>query len=265
MPLGAARSNSADGQLLESSQNTDRIIVPIPNCSMMVIMKLTTMFLFLFLSAPLSIAESPKELIDRAFGLIEDNPRARWSFTRTDYDGEITSIGHYDPRLAVAKQWNLVSIDGRIPSADEIERYRKERASEGEDDSGGNDQYRSLMKEGSATLIHETDEFWLFAFEPVGDSPEEAEFMASVDGTLKITKNDEYVASIMLQNNKAIKPGSGVKIQNFFTLMEFEPSQPGGRVLLAGIQVVVEGRAMGVIKFDELETVTWSCYEQVLD
>ena len=76
MPLGAARSNSADGQLLESSQNTDRIIVPIPNCSMMVIMKLTTMFLFLFLSAPLSIAESPKELIDRAFGLIEDNPRA---------------------------------------------------------------------------------------------------------------------------------------------------------------------------------------------
>ena len=230
---------------------------------MIVAMKLITMLLIL--AAPLVLAESHEELIDHAFESIEDNPRERWSFTRTDNDGEITSIGHYDPSLAVAERWDLVSIDGRVPGADEIEKYRKERGSEEEDDSGGNDQYRSIMKEGSAALIDETDEFWLFAFEPVGESTEEAEFMASVDGTLKIVKDGEYVASITLQNSKAIKPGNGVKIQNFFTLMEFAPSQPGGPVLLTGIQVKVKGRAMRVIKFDELETATWSGYEHVLD
>ena len=114
--------------------------------------------MFLILAAPLVFAESHEELIDRAFESIEDNPSERWSFTRTDSDGESTFIGHFDPRLAVAEQWNLVSIDGRAPDADEIENYRKERGYEEEDDSDGSEEYRSIMKEGSATLIDETNE-----------------------------------------------------------------------------------------------------------
>ncbi|MGI9200630.1 MAG: hypothetical protein ACR2QL_06205 [Woeseiaceae bacterium] len=219
----------------------------------------------LILTAPLVSAESHDELIDRAFASIEDNPRERWSFTRADSDAESTSVGHFDPRLTTARQWTLVSIDGRAPNADEVETYRNQRESEEKDESDDTEDYQSIMKEGSVALIDETEEFWLFSFQPVGDTPEDEEFMAHVDGTLKIVKDGEFVAHITLQNSETIKPGAGVKIHEFFTLMEFAPSQPDGIVLLTSMQLSVKGKAMFVVKIDESETITWSGYERVLN
>jgi hypothetical protein len=174
-------------------------------------------------------------------------------------------VGRYDPRLPEAERWNLISVDAREPTATESEHYLEQRhkeRDEGAEDGGG---FESVAKEGSITLIEETDSFWLFSFEPVADSEEGVDFMESVDGTLRVNKDGHYVAEMTLQNRDTIKPGKGVKIEKFLTRLAFAPIHDGGPVLPLSVEAAVKGKAFLVVKFDETEKVTYSNFEHVLD
>jgi hypothetical protein len=220
----------------------------------------------LLLVTSLALAESHEDLIDRAFESVEDDLSARWSYTRTDQDGDGVFVGHYDPRLPESDRWSLISVDGLEPSADEIEDYREQRAEEQENDSDDDEnELASIVNRESVVLLDETDSFWLFGFQPTADSEGEQEFMKSVEGTLKIIKEGHYVAVITLQNRDTIKPGKGVKIKEFFTRLEFAPIQEGGPALPRSVQATVKGKAFLVVKFDETETVTYSDFEQAYD
>lgn len=226
-------------------------------------MKSLAVILVLF--APLAFAESQDELIERAFAAVEDDLRGRWSFTRTEEDKERSSVGRYDPRLPEAERWQLVSVDGREPTAEEIEDYIEQRSGEqdksDEDDKG----LGAIVSEGSATLIEETDSYWLFSFVPSADSEDEKAFMSEVDGRLKIVKDGHYVAEISMQNDGTIKPGKGVKIKEFSTRLEFAPIEKGGPALPRRVRASVQGKAFLVVKIDEAETVTFSEFERVID
>jgi hypothetical protein len=220
----------------------------------------------LLLVTSLALAESHEDLIDRAFESVEDDLSARWSYTRADQGGDGISIGHYDPRLPESDRWSLTSVDGREPSADEVEDYREERTQEQEDDSDDDEKkLDSIVNKGSVVLLEETASFWLFGFQPTADSEDEQVFMKSVEGTLKIIKEGHYVAVISLRNSGPIKPGKGVKIKEFFTRLEFAPIQEGGPALPRSVQATVKGKAFLVVKFDETETVTYSDFEQAYD
>ena len=230
----------------------------------MVAMKLLT--IFLLLSTSLALAETHDELIDRAFEAVDDDLSARWSYTRTEDADDEVYVGRYDPRLPELEQWTLISVDGREPTADETEDYLEKRNRDLERKSDGDDdELKSMVKEGSAVLVSETDEYWLFDFEPMGDSEDDEVFMESVDGTLKIMKNGHYVAEISLQNSGTIKPGKGVKIKEFFTQLQFAPIAEGGKALPQRVQASIKGKAFMVVKIDQTQTVTFTEFEQAFD
>jgi hypothetical protein len=218
----------------------------------------------LLLCAVSAFAESYETLIDRAFEALEDDLSRDWSYTHTQENSEGLYVGRYDPRLPEAERWNLISVDAREPTARETEDYREQRRKEqGEpDDDRG---FESLAKEGSIALVEETDSYWLFSFEPAGDSEEDMDFMESVDGTLRVNKDGHYVAEMTLQNRSTIKPGKGVKIEKFLTRLAFAPTHEGGPVLPQSVEAAIKGKAFLVVKFDEHEKVTYSNFERVLD
>jgi len=226
-------------------------------------MKRLAIYLLLFTSP--AIAESYEDLIDRAFAAVEDDLSGRWAYTRTEEDKESTSVGRYDPRLTEGERWQLRSVDGREPTADEIEDYSEERGREHGDSDEDENELASIVSEGSADLIEETDSYWLFSFNPAGDSEDDKAFMDAVDGRLKIIKDGHYVAEITMQNRGTIKPGKGVKIKEFLTRLEFAPAEAGGPALPKRVRASVKGKAFLVVKIDESETVTFSEFEKVLD
>ena len=93
------------------------------------------------------------------------------------------------------------------------------------------------------------------------DDDSDAKFMREVMGQLKIIKNGHYVATINMHNEKPIKPAIGVKISKFNMTMAFGPAATDGPIVPIAVDVQVKGRAMLVIKFDEVESKRFSEFE----
>lgn len=222
------------------------------------------LILFLLLWTPMIHAESWDSLVERAFGAMEQDLSAHWAFTETAQNTDGTYVAHCDPRRS--ERWELVSVDGRDPTVDEIEEFleEKDRDREAKENSKGNGLH-SLVATGSLELIEETGVHWLFAFKPKTDTDDEAKFMAFVDGTLKVVKDGHYVALIEMHNNGTIKPGKGVKLTKFETRLEFAQALANEPIVPVRVSTAVQGKAMLVIKFDEQGLITYSDFKRIAE
>ena len=228
-------------------------------------LKLSLLFA-VFLVSTGAHATSWDDVVDRAFDAMQDDLSEHFAYTETRRNSDGVSIGRYDPRFAQELRWQLESVDGREPTSEETEKFlqQKKKMQRNESDDEGGD-IEAIIAEGSLELLDETDAHWLFGFKPSTDSDEEAEFMRSVDGTLMIVKDGHYVSQITMQNSKPIKPGKGIKIQEFRTMMDFAPLQAGGPTVPRSVQTSIQGKAMLVIKINESEAVEYSDFDIVAE
>lgn len=216
----------------------------------------------LLLGSGTAYATTWDDIVDQAFEAMVDDMGEKLAFTETRRSTDRSSVARHDPRLPDGQRWVLRSIDDRDPSEDEVQEFleqkEKNRESESNEDDDG---IGSIVAEGSLELVEETDAHWQFSFKPAAESDEERAFMEFVDGTLQVTKDGHYVSEIQLQNSKPIKPGKGVKIQEFQTTMVFAPIAEGGPTAPQRIRTRVKGRAMLVIGIDETEVIEYSDFE----
>jgi hypothetical protein len=213
--------------------------------------------ILMLISATARGEESWQSLVDDAFGRIEKDLKTDWSYTETTVNSTGRIVARFDPRND--SPWHLVSVDGREPTTEETDAFNDERA--GAEGSGDGDA-GSVVADGTLELLEETDSYWRFAFTPEADEAEAA-FMQSVEGTLTVRKDGEYVSQVSLRNTAPIKPGKGVKIKKFETLLEFAPIGGDGPVLPRRIAVEIQGRALLVVGIDEKESIEFGDYEWV--
>lgn len=225
--------------------------------------------LALVLTVPV-VADDHVAIVEGAFSNISSNYHLEWAFTESVTEDGVTIVGRYDPRFAEGGRWNLLTVDGREPTAGEIAGYRDDKRNEfpHHDDDGehDNDDETDIVNVDTLEIIEETDEYWLFRFAPDVDDDEDEdarEFMHHVDGTVKIIRDGNYLEYIDLRNDKPIKPAFGVKISRFLTHLTFGPAGGDGPIVPLSIDVEVKGRALLAIKFNEGESVRYSNYEYV--
>lgn len=219
--------------------------------------------LALLLTAPV-LADDYETIVEQAFSDISGNFHQEWAFTETVTEEDITVVGRYDPRLPEESRWNLISVDNRQPTEDEIAEYQEDKEDEFDDDEDGGD--TDFVNLDTLALIEETESHWLFSFIPDGDNDEDEEareFMKEVKGTLKIVRDGHYPVYVDLQNDKPIRPVIGAKISRFKTHLTFGPADGDGPIVPFSIDVEVKGRAMLVISFDEQESIHYGEYEYV--
>ena len=228
-----------------------------------------------------AFANNYDDIVQRAFESIDRDFDERWAFTETSTKEDVVTIGRYDPRLPENERWKLVSVDGLEPQDDEIEDYledkerdrrRGRRGGRPDEDDAKNEgtendvderEHSAIVNFASLELVEETGEHWIFNFKPNPDDDDDsdANFIRDVNGRLKIIKSGHYVATINLHNEKTIKPAMGVKISKFITTMTFGPATDDGPIVPIAVDVEVKGRAMLVIKFDEVEKIRFSDFE----
>ena len=203
--------------------------------------------------------ETYEELVERAFGSMEQDVHTNWAFTETRTNGEGTFLATFDPGRD--EQWLLVSVDGREPTEKELEEFQADKAQDRDSDEGRGE---ANVAEDSLELVEETDDYFVCSFVPGDDEDEDAAFMKFVQATLTVMKDGPYVSEISMKNDGPIKPGKGVKIKKFKTRLEFAPAEAGGPALPQKVEVEVKGRAMLVIGFDEKESVEFSNYRRAV-
>jgi len=204
-------------------------------------------------------------LLDEAASALNNDYNKAWAFTETTIESEIKTVARYDPSRFGDDRWDLLTVDGRTPTDEEIVEFTEDKADETDDgDDGGYDGVHDMFQPESLSLIEEFDDHWLFSFIPSEDDFEDG-FAAFVDGTLKVAKDGPYIESIILQSDKPFKPRFGVKISEFLTRLEFNRAAGTGPVVPVSMDVRVKVRAFLAISVNETISISYSDYEYVGD
>jgi hypothetical protein len=224
-------------------------------------MKPSALILCLLLAAPVG-ADDHVTFVKDAFESLSTDFHEEWAFTHVETEDDVELIGRYDPSLVESERWQLMSVNGREPTADESADYRREMADEFNDDDDESDD--GIIDYESLFLIRDTPELRVYRFSPnFGDEGDDvgAKFLRNVEGTLSIARDGNYVQSIELRNERPIRPIFSVKISQFLTHLQFGPAAGVGPIVPLSVEVEVKGRAALFVKIDERESVRFMDYE----
>lgn len=231
--------------------------------------RLLTLLLAVLLALEVPIARTAdsdyRDLVSGALSAIEWDFERSWAFTETSFSDESLRVGRFDPSQPVESRWSLLAFDNRQPTIEETEAFLEEK--EGErlsQDSNGDDGLLDLVDIDSLELEKETDSAWLFSFTPtMGDDDDK--FLKKVGGEIRILKDGPRVDYMNIRNTKPIRPIVGAKIKRMVMNFRFEPAVDGGPIVVKEITAGASGSAFLVVRFDEIETISFSDFEFVGD
>jgi len=193
-------------------------------------------------------------IFEKAVDAVDFEFDRSWAYTETQVTSEHVWVGRYDPRRSSSERWQLITVDGRQPTGEELEEYQRDKAHDHSRD--GDDRVNTLVEPDSMRFIEETADYWLFAFDP-----DEEEIMGSVDATMRINKASGHLEYIDIRNHETIRPAFGVKISKLITRLTFGLARQDGPVVPISAQVEIKGRAYLVVSFDEQEVIRNSDFE----
>ncbi|MBI2514563.1 MAG: hypothetical protein HYV96_21520 [Opitutae bacterium] len=164
-------------------------------------------------------AELPAYFSDALAQFTSDAPRG-WAYTLTTTRGEDTSVERYDPSRPKGGQWTLLQRNGRAPTADEIERYLRYKASSAPPTARATFEKGDLDR-GTFELLREdaTSAEYRGRFREDLKEP----LLAHLVLDLKLAKHPAAVQAFTLRLNAPFTPALGVKMTELEVSMEFSP------------------------------------------
>jgi len=190
-----------------------------------------------------------------------------WAFTVTSSGKDSHRVGRFDPRQPEDERWTLLTIDGRAPTDEESAEYAENDHHFGagdSDDDDGDDNAIDMVEPGTLRLVEETDDYWLLSFVPTDDDQEDdvgRKVLKSMQGTVKIIKDGEYLAYIDIHNEKPIRPKVGVKMRKFLMHMSFGPIADDGPVVMRSMDFAIKLSAFVLVRVSEAESMAFSDFE----
>ena len=192
-----------------------------------------------------------------------------WAFTVTSSGNDGDRVGRFDPRQPDDERWTLLTIDGRAPTNEESAEYAEDSGGHhfGDGDSDdGDDNAIDMVEPGTLQLVEETDEYWLLSFVPTDDDDGDEDdvgrkVLESMQGTVKIIKDGEYLAYIDIHNEKTIRPKFGVKMKKFMMHMGFGPIADDGPVVMRSMDFAIKLSAFVLVRVNEAESLAFSDFE----
>ena len=190
-----------------------------------------------------------------------------WAFTVTSSDTDGDRVGRFDPRKPEDERWTLLTIDGRAPTDKESAEYAENdhHFGDGDSDDDDDDNAIDMVEPGTLQLVEETDDYWLLSFVPTDDDDDDDDVgrkvLESMQGTVKIIKDGQYLAYIDIHNEKPIRPQIGVKMKKFLMHMSFGPAADDGPVVMRSMDFAIRLSAFVVVRVNEAESLAFSEFE----
>ena len=209
-----------------------------------------------------SLAADYDQILQQALAEFDDDYRETWAFTEERVFDGVTTVARFDPRGA--EKWQLLSVAGKAPTSEEIDRFSEEKSKEGGRGKGrrGDGSPETMVTPGSLSMIEETEDYWLFDFIP-GGKGDNADFMAQLSGEMKISKENTAIEFIDIRSDGAFKPRFGFKVSEFITRMEFVRASLQGPAVPRAMQFRIKARALGMMKVDEKVSLQYRDYQFV--
>ncbi len=202
----------------------------------------------LLASATAAAQEDYNAIFKKAVDAVAFEFDTAWAYTETRINSEGTWKGRFDPSLPPGERWQLLSVDGRDATEEEVEEYLEDKYDDNSRE--GDERVDALVEPDSIRLIEDGGDYWLLGF-----TPDEEDILESVDATIRIDKDGGQLVYIDLRNHETVRPAIGIRISKLITRLTFGPAVDGGPIVPLATQVEVKGRAYLVVSFDEQEIV----------
>ena len=220
---------------------------------------------------PVACAQAPhgsyEALFQSAIKAITWDFHEDWAFAVTSSGNDGDRVGRFDPRQSEDERWTLLTIDGRVPTDEESAEYAENNHHFGDgdnDDDNSDNNAIDMVEPGTLRLVEETDDYWLLGFVPTDDGDEDdvgRKVLESMQGTVKIIKDGEYLAYIDIHNEKPIRPRIGVKMKKFLMHMSFGPIAEDGPVVMQSMDFAIKLSAFVLVRVNEAESIAFSDFE----
>lgn len=223
-------------------------------------MRLPRLLTFLLLSVCARAAELPAYVEQALTRFTSDAPRG-WAYTLTTTREGETSVERYDPSHPKGGDWTLLQRDGRAPTADEIERYLRYKASSTPPTARATFEKGDLDR-SSFVLLHEDADAAEFRGRFREDLKEP--LLAHLLLDLKVSKHSPAVQSFTLRLAGPFSPTLGVKMTELEVTMEFSPPTEGRPSLPRASRSRFRGRLFFVKSIEEDVQIAYSDFAPVV-
>ncbi len=157
-------------------------------------------------------------------------------------------------------EWQLETIDGETPNEDALEKYADQAEAREERNAPTSMDLEKLIIPGTLALADETDQGLQFDFQVAPEEEKDADFLKHMDASL-FTAADYRVTRFHMKNRKPVSPQTGVKLNDFEQTMHFEWNEGLQGVVLARMEMKIDGRAFLVKKIEQDLTLWFSDIE----
>ncbi len=219
-------------------------------------LRLALVFLCLVVAARAAIPGYFREAVAR---YSPDAP-AGWAYTLTTTRGKDTSRERFDPSRPKGGEWTLLATNGRAPTADEIERYLRYKASNAPTTTRATFERGDLDFE-NAELVREDAERGEFRvrFRESASQP----LLAHVVLELTVRKAPAAIERSVMQLVERFSPALGVRMHELRVTTEHNAPTAEQPALPRSVESHFRGRLFFLIPIEEDLRVVYSDFARV--
>lgn len=189
-----------------------------------------------------SAANDPIAVANEALRKLDGINSQYWSYKHTrSTDGEVTS-SYFDPRRSLNQQWQLLLINGDVPTREAIEEFNS-LWNVGEEELSENGSLSELIADNSLILDRIDKETAYFTFTPVLEDM--AEEITKLRGELLVNLKTQVVNALTISNIEPISPAFSITLDRFNMGFEFDTIDE--KVVYRKIEMNMQGVA-GFVK-----------------
>ena len=169
-----------------------------------------------------------------------------WAYTIRTRNQQGEMEVHFDPSLALEKQYTLLSVNGRNPRRAEVKTYQEKKAKVISGAKTGltfktMPDAIKMIRPGSLKVISENEELIRYGFKPILDIPLAKKVMPKLEGELHFCKKRQMLERIKIVNVKSFTPIPSFKIEKLLSVAVFD-RLPGGYLQLLETDMQLKGK-----------------------
>ena len=152
-------------------------------------------------------------------------------------DESTTTINRITP--SNNPKWDLLSVNGKTPTKKDLKKFKKRMKKQADDEK--EDPFVSILNLESLTHFSSTDEFEIFAFDPVFSAFKE-ESKKDIDGRVYVDK-EGVIQKIKINAPESFKPVFGATMNTF--LLEYTVSYHLSRAYIEDHKLLIKAKVGG--------------------
>jgi len=212
------------------------------------------------LSLALARGESIPPALEDALQKLNTDAPSGWAFTQTSEGAGKSRVERYRALGPEPARWDLIAVDGRTPTDDELQEYRKHQALRAGVGRAPNVKEQINRETAAQVETSATHTIWEFRLRPATEDDTWAEHMVA---RFHLNHETGLIDRVELFAPQPFSPMFAVNVTEARTVMVYSPPGDDRPSLLREITVRVRGRAWLFRSLDSDLSVRYSDYTYV--